>query len=74
MPTRLALGDAVALIAATGLQEPIPRDPFGVAAIAQDYNPIVAEWRDVRTQLSANDEGVSASLVRTMVTCHSFGR
>src|SRR4029077_6174914 len=52
-------GGAIAL---TGVQEPVSPMPFGAATLVVERGPLVDIWKNLREQMVADDEAVSACL------------
>jgi len=52
-----------ALLGLTGIQQSVPNhDPFGPATLAEDHGPLVDIWKNLREQMVADDEAVTACL------------
>jgi hypothetical protein len=59
---RLILVAVVALFGLTGVQEPASPAPFGAATLVVEHGPLVDIWKNLRDQMVADDEAVSARL------------
>ena len=60
---RLVLTVVAALLGLTGIQQSLPNHvPFGPATLAEDHGPLVDIWKNMREQMVADDEAVSACL------------
>jgi predicted transglutaminase-like cysteine proteinase len=61
--SRLALVAVAALFGLTGLQESLTTHvPFGPAMLVEDHGLLVDTWRNLREQMVADDEAISACL------------
>ena len=61
--SRLALVAVAALFGLTGVQKSLTNHvPFGPATLVDDHGPLVDIWRNLREQMVADDEAVSACL------------
>ena len=60
--SRLILVAAVALFGLTDVQEPVSAVPFGAATLVVEHGPLVDIWKNLREQMVADDEAVSACL------------
>jgi hypothetical protein len=61
--TRLALVAVAAPFGLTGVQKSLTNHvPFGPATLVEDHGPLVDIWRNLREQMVADDEAVSACL------------
>jgi predicted transglutaminase-like cysteine proteinase len=60
--SRLILVALVALFGLTGVQEPVSPVPFGAATLVVEHGPLVDIWKNLREQMVADDEAVSACL------------
>src|SRR5262249_7278240 len=59
----LALVAVAALFGLTGVQKSLTNQvPFGPATLVEDHGPVVGIWRNLREQMVADDEAVSACL------------
>jgi predicted transglutaminase-like cysteine proteinase len=60
---RLALIVVAALLGLTGVLQSLTNHvPFGLATLAEDQEPLVDKWKNLREQMVADDEAVSACL------------
>jgi predicted transglutaminase-like cysteine proteinase len=61
--SRLALVAVAALFGLMGVQKSLTNHvPFGPATLVEDHGPLVDIWRNLREQMVADDEAVSACL------------
>jgi predicted transglutaminase-like cysteine proteinase len=60
--SRLILVAVVALFGLTGVREPVSPVPFGAATLAVEHGPLVDIWKNLREQMVADDEAVSACM------------